>query len=615
MLSVNYYSLSKIELNSSIIKYIDLESDYKKLINACDNNIVFIKGDELKSKIKTVFEISQLDAGIQFIVFYNSIGEVKNLANIKTDLNLNFAFSYEYQNDILFEIINMYLEKNIEHFFSSDTCVRIETENDRLIFQKRRDNKCKIFSDKYYFRKNSQQSIGELKYKGLNKSFYFNKEGKICRGIINLLESSIVFEKIYFFNIKPIMDIDDISERILYLSDKNPVFFKIYNLINHLIYTNLNKNDYIKNVLKILTDFFKAKHSLYIFHNSYIVYNNNKFQKTDSYFESIDNYKMKGIYEEHDFDEKNYVLNFNFEWLNLYLGNMIFEVDKLEEEYVIFARILEKQISASLNFFAMNEKNKMEEKKVFQQEKMASLGQLYLGVTHEINNPNTIVYGNTELIDFTCDDLKKLVEQGKIEKEKLCEMFKNILESNKAISNASERITEIIQNLKLFSKFDFTQIKKINIDKVILKVEEDINSKIIPTCKFNINKSTNKPALIMANFDEIYQVFFNLIMNAAQSINEKQNVNISDSGFIGLIYIEIITGLNVVKVKIRDTGFGIDKLYLSKIFDPFFSTRGTKGMGLGLNIVYSIVTKYGGEIKVDSEKNKFFEIEIEFPLA
>jgi signal transduction histidine kinase len=109
---------------------------------------------------------------------------------------------------------------------------------------------------------------------------------------------------------------------------------------------------------------------------------------------------------------------------------------------------------------------------------------------------------------------------------------------------------------------------------------------------------------VVANLGEIQQVLTNLITNAFQAMDGKG----------GILTLSTRSLRDSVEVKVSDNGMGIPQKYLSQIFDPFFTTKKTgEGTGLGLNIVYRIVTKYGGTIDVESKEGSGTTFTLRFP--
>jgi len=109
---------------------------------------------------------------------------------------------------------------------------------------------------------------------------------------------------------------------------------------------------------------------------------------------------------------------------------------------------------------------------------------------------------------------------------------------------------------------------------------------------------------IKANLDEIKQVFLNLILNATQAMPRGGKLRIATSAHN-----------DKVKIKIADTGPGISKENLDKVFEPFFTTKEPgEGTGLGLALVHTIIERYGGTIRVESEEEKETTFTIELPV-
>ncbi|PMP93565.1 MAG: histidine kinase, partial [Thermodesulfobacterium geofontis] len=108
---------------------------------------------------------------------------------------------------------------------------------------------------------------------------------------------------------------------------------------------------------------------------------------------------------------------------------------------------------------------------------------------------------------------------------------------------------------------------------------------------------------IWGNKSQIQQIFINLIKNAVEAIKEE-----------GEIEIKAFQDGNKIKIMVKDTGEGIPKENLSRIFEPFFSTKKSGGHGMGLFVVYNLVREHEGTIWVESELNKGTVFYIEFPL-
>ncbi len=268
-----------------------------------------------------------------------------------------------------------------------------------------------------------------------------------------------------------------------------------------------------------------------------------------------------------------------------------------------------------------------------QSEKMASIGALAAGVAHEINTPVGFVASNfetlnnyirkfCELITMYEDITGKIDTLDKVElKSKtalICETRQNmhidfILEDIEELLSDSkeglERVTNIVQNLRDFSRIDQAE----DFD------EHDLNSGIEATLavarneiKYDCNIQTDfsQVPTIFCNSGQINQVFLNILVNAAQAIKTVEREDKCN------ITIKTYATEEEVVCEITDDGPGIPPDSLSKIFDPFFTTKPAgKGTGLGLSVSYDIVVnKHKGELLVDSTVGKGTKFTIKLPI-
>src|SRR6185369_4915426 len=126
-----------------------------------------------------------------------------------------------------------------------------------------------------------------------------------------------------------------------------------------------------------------------------------------------------------------------------------------------------------------------------------------------------------------------------------------------------------------------------------------------------IDQNFTADQTIWANKNKLIQVIVNMLQNSLYVLGEKK----FPDGEKPTISIEGRVENGRTKLSIRDNGTGIDDKHLGKIFDPFFTTKDVgEGMGLGLSICYKIVQEYGGRILVKSERGKFCEFTLEFPM-
>ena len=219
-------------------------------------------------------------------------------------------------------------------------------------------------------------------------------------------------------------------------------------------------------------------------------------------------------------------------------------------------------------------------------EKMASLGQLVAGVAHEINTPVASIKSNNGL-------LAKLIPQ--IKDTEISDIMQEI---NHIDSEAIQRISNIVVSLKKFVRLDEAELQEADINK-----ELDLTLELIrheTKNRIEIVKNYGNLPLINCYPNMLNQVFTNILVNACQAIEGKGTITIS-TNFEG----ETLT------VSIKDTGKGIPKDEIDKIFTVGYTTKGVGiGTGLGLAISAKIIEKHNGKIIVNSEVGKGSEFVI-----
>lgn len=221
-------------------------------------------------------------------------------------------------------------------------------------------------------------------------------------------------------------------------------------------------------------------------------------------------------------------------------------------------------------------------------EKLASIGQLAAGVAHEINNPlGTIMLYSAMM--------KKELEKAKCVNGKVDDLEIIIKEAN--------RCRSIVGNLLNFArqgKIKINQIDLVKIAKEIIRQQEGTAKDV------NILLSVSKHNIICeADEDQLTQVMLNLISNAVEAVETKAKKEI----IVSLKDIE-----DKIFISVSDSGTGIPKENMQKLFTPFFTTKKMgKGTGLGLAISYGIIKMHKGDISVKSEEGKGAEFLIKLP--
>jgi signal transduction histidine kinase len=231
---------------------------------------------------------------------------------------------------------------------------------------------------------------------------------------------------------------------------------------------------------------------------------------------------------------------------------------------------------------------------VLRQDKMAALGKLASAAVHEINNP---IQG---ILTFA-----KLIRRG-LEKETVSgadlDQFKKYLD---LIASESARCGKILQNMLSFSRRG--DIKKMEIYLPALFEEIRLltgNRLQLQNIELNQNISDEVPC-VLGDRDQIKQAFLNLILNASEAMPIGGGINIGAT---------LSEDKRFVSVRVNDSGVGIPDEFQSNIFEPFFTTKEEgKGVGLGLSVVYGIVSQHGGSIEVESRPNKGTSFYITLP--
>lgn len=337
----------------------------------------------------------------------------------------------------------------------------------------------------------------------------------------------------------------------------------------------------------------------------------NKNYTIESFFEKslCESYLAKMV----DFEFETNCRNVHGEWIPvLASGTILRGENESFQGYVVSAQ--------DLRHF------KVLQKRLTQAEKMASLGTIAAGVAHEINNPVSFIQSNLSSIkdyfsgiedvlkashklEMKCSsnvspELREALEELQTIKEKV-ELDFIIPDVSQAIGDSlegTERIKEIVQGLRSFSRNDESVLGFVDLNEIIEATLKLIWNELKYKCE--VVKEYAPIPSIRCYPRQISQVLMNLLINASQSIEDR-----------GRITLKTESDLNHIMIIVADTGKGMSKDVLGKIFDPFFTTKSVgSGTGLGLSISYGIIKKHGGTIDVESEEGKGTTFKITLPL-
>ena len=266
--------------------------------------------------------------------------------------------------------------------------------------------------------------------------------------------------------------------------------------------------------------------------------------------------------------------------------------------------------------------------RLVQSEKMASLGQMVAGVAHEINTPLGYVKNNMEMMEMffesthellkNCDGLVTTLVSPQTTEAELQASLQGVsaLKESLSATNADDlarlfadthfgvdRISEIVMNLKNFSRLDRAMVGDVDIneclDSSLLLARNVLKNRV------EVVRQYGQLPRISCMPSQLNQVFLNLLTNAAQAIEGR-----------GRILVRTEADGEWLRVTVQDTGKGIPAEVLPKIFDPFFTTKAVgQGTGLGLSISYDIVKQHGGDIRVTSQPGKGARFTVQLPLG
>ncbi len=247
------------------------------------------------------------------------------------------------------------------------------------------------------------------------------------------------------------------------------------------------------------------------------------------------------------------------------------------------------------SFNEMTQKLSEAQRQIYQSQKLAAVGQLAAGVAHEINNPLTGVLSYSSYL------LKRAEDKPE---------FKEDLE---VIVRETKRCRGIVKGLLDFSRQSPPEMHESDINEIAERAVRIVQAQIdAHHVELKKNLGADLPK-VQADANQIQQVLVNLLLNATDAMGE-------GGGTLGLATRIAASGTTPaqareIEILVSDTGCGIPAANLQKIFDPFFSTKGPKGTGLGLAVAWGIVGKHNGRIEVESEVGKGTTFRILLPLG
>jgi two-component system, NtrC family, sensor kinase len=238
-------------------------------------------------------------------------------------------------------------------------------------------------------------------------------------------------------------------------------------------------------------------------------------------------------------------------------------------------------------------------------ERLATVGNLAAGVAHEINNPLTYVSVSASDALERIELLRKRAEAESAELAAwLVPAVHEVEEALRDVSEGAQRIAAIARDLRALARPENTARESLDLSEVIRSALRVSAAQL--RARATVTQDLVEGALVRADEGRLVQVFINLMVNAVQAAEARGAV---------AIHLATIRVADRVIATVHDDGPGIAPEHLTRIFQPFFSTKATGGTGLGLSVSQSIVAEHGGTITVSCEPGQGAKFVLSFPAT
>lgn len=255
--------------------------------------------------------------------------------------------------------------------------------------------------------------------------------------------------------------------------------------------------------------------------------------------------------------------------------------------YLILSLLVVSILFAFAIFYLVKKITTME-KQVSESGKLASLGALGASISHELNNPLTIVHGYAE-------NMAEIMEEEGITNKKLFASLDKIRVQTERMMTTIKYIKEFTSYAEGGESFDPVNMNLL-IERTVSEFKDQFDAHGI---KLKIKQDKQLPP-IFVNPTKITTLVQNLLTNARDALDEKKN-DVDNKKIEIATEVEATEHDRSIVLKVKDTGIGIPKKNIAKIFDPYFTTKElAKGSGLGLSLVQGVVREYNGKINVES---------------
>lgn len=240
--------------------------------------------------------------------------------------------------------------------------------------------------------------------------------------------------------------------------------------------------------------------------------------------------------------------------------------------------------------------------RIAQTDRLSSASLLAAGLAHELNNPLTYVLGNLEALLAESQQQKKGEELDKETEQRLAWVQKRL---NIALLG-SRRIRDVVSDLNHFTREAREPGQPLDINQLLIWVCRMVKSEFRE--RATLTQELGDLPKVAVNEGRLSQVFLNLLLNAVQSFD-------ADDPQANVVAVRSWSEQDTIEVAISDTGVGISAACLNRVLDPFYTTKGGAGSGLGLTISRHIVEDMNGALQVDSEEGKGTTVRVSLPIC
>lgn len=262
-----------------------------------------------------------------------------------------------------------------------------------------------------------------------------------------------------------------------------------------------------------------------------------------------------------------------------------------EERYRELSRQLQQRVEQQVGVIELTQQQ------LYESARLRSIGQLAAGVAHEINNPVGFISSNLQVAAGYVEDLEKLTASTVA--TELLRDFRALIDES---ASGARRIAAIVADLKTFSNIDRADFTHCDLNKLLTAACNLLQAEYGGQLGIDFEMAELSP--LTGHPARLSQAIYNLLDNAARAV-----------GAGGRIRVSSMQSGGTLEVCIADDGCGIPEAVLSRIFDPFFSTRGVGGgIGLGLTVARDIVTAHRGDIQLSSVDGHGTSVILRFPV-